>query len=66
MVRTQELFTIVHCTIGRETDNAILIAMDDRDDFWLPLSQVEKIERHPEGWARVICTVWIAKQKNLI
>ena len=62
---TSEQVTLENVTLGRETDKAILATIDDTD-YWIPLSQVHKIERSPnKGCDKLVVSAWIAKEKGL-
>lgn len=47
-----------------ETRNAILIRVDD-ELTWLPLSQVDRITRRPEGGGSVHVRRWLAQSRGL-
>ena len=53
-------------TILRETDNAILIETDDGTEYWLPLSQVNRITRGKvRGQDEVWASKWIVEKKEI-
>lgn len=55
------------CRSTRETENAILIELDDGTSTWIPFSQVDRIVREPNGIdIEITISRWIAKQKGLI
>ncbi len=57
--------TLENVTLGRETDKAILATIEGTD-YWIPLSQVEKIERSKsKGCDKLVVSQWIAEQKGL-
>ena len=65
-MRTKELHDL-SCEVKRETEKAILVMnYETGEELWLPISQVEKITRYPDGTAVVSMTKWIATQKGLI
>lgn len=53
----------VNCIRKRETDNAVLIDVDD-EDVWIPLSQVESMHFDGRGDGYIVITNWIAQQKG--
>lgn len=53
----------VECDIVRETDNAILLRVDD-EEIWIPLSQVKRIQRG-NSLDTITMTAWIAEQKGI-
>lgn len=56
----------LECTVKKETEKALLVIdTDSGEEFWLPLSQVEKILRRTDGSAEVTMSDWIAGQKGL-
>jgi hypothetical protein len=57
----------IPCTHKRETEKAMLIT-DHRtgEDVWLPLSQVDKVTRNPDGTGDVTISRWIAAEKGLL
>lgn len=58
---------IVEGAIKRESDNAIMLVLDNVDEVWFPLSQVEKIHRSKDGRGDyLIVSDWIARKKNLL
>lgn len=53
------------CTIGKETEKAVLVTIEGKD-HWFPLSQVHEIHRSKEkGGDSIVVGEWIAKQKGL-
>lgn len=51
----------------KETQNAILIKTANEDEIWIPFSQVESIEREPNGIdGSITMSAWIAGQKGLL
>jgi len=55
------------CEIKAETDKAVLLLdYATGKELWVPLSQVDRLTRYPDGTAVVFMTAWIAKQKGLI
>lgn len=60
-----ELYTLKSAEFIRETDNAILVRLDD-EDIWIPFSQIERRTLYPDGRFEVTMTAWIAKKKGLI
>ena len=50
-------------SVGRETDKAILVVIDD-EDVWIPLSQVHSIHRDG-AQPYLMVTPWILKAKGL-
>lgn len=55
------------CSIVRETDDAALLSYSEtKPPVWVPLSQVNKIVRLPDGTARVHMSFWIARKKGLV
>jgi hypothetical protein len=59
--------TLSGVTLGRETENAVLVTVkDQKDPIWMPLSQVTKITKAGGAMAdSITVTAWIAKQKGL-
>lgn len=57
----------IPCEFKRETEKALLI-VDQRtgEEVWLPLSQVDKITRKPDGTGEVRISQWIAAEKDLL
>lgn len=53
--------------IQRETDAAILLELEDGEDVWFPLSQVDEIHHrgHYDELDRLVVSKWIARQKGL-
>lgn len=51
----------------RETENAILVELEDGSEVWIPFSQVSSIVREPKG-GEVTLTIsrWIAGQKGML
>ncbi len=66
-------FTLTHCDLVHETDDAVLVRLSETDsryevgsDFWLPLSHVEKLVRRFQPFAsEVTMTDWIATTVGL-
>jgi hypothetical protein len=53
--------------ILRVTEKAILVLLEDGDEIWLPLSQVEPGDYRAGDQDGSLCiTEWIAKEKGLI
>lgn len=59
-----ETFTF-STTILFEGENALLIE-EAGERIWLPLSQVDRIVRHPDGTVDLTISAWIAKKKGLL
>lgn len=53
----------IECSFLRETDSAVLIAVDD-EQMWIPLSQVSEMHKGKNG--KIVMSQWIANQKGLI
>lgn len=54
----------VECQRKRETDNAVLICVDD-EEVWIPLSQVDSMHFDGRGSGYIVISDWIAAQKGL-
>ena len=54
----------IECSRKRETDNAVLIEVDD-EHIWIPLSQVESMHFNWLDKGHIVVTDWIAEQKGL-
>ncbi len=57
-------FVQVNCRFLRETENAVLIEVEDGEQMWIPLSQVESMRKAADG--HIVLSQWIANQKGLI
>lgn len=53
----------VECRFIRETENAVLIEVND-EETWIPLSQVESMHKDKVG--SIVMSQWIANQKGLV
>jgi len=53
----------VECDIVSETDDAILLLIDD-EEIWFPLSQIKRIVRG-NSYDLITMTAWIAEQKGI-
>ena len=49
----------------RETDNAILVATYDEREVWLPFSQIDEIDRYPDGHAEILLADWLVRKEDL-
>jgi hypothetical protein len=54
------------CTKMHETDNAVLVEVEEDERIWLPLSQVTSMHFDARGVGEIVISAWIAKQKGLI
>lgn len=55
------------CHTSRETENAILLELDDGTEAWVPFSQVEHIVRDAQGTGiSITISKWIAQKKGMI
>lgn len=62
----RELYTLTGAALLHETDDAILIEVDD-EQMWIPFSQIERITRYPKSSAcDIVMAAWLAKKKGLI
>ena len=63
-----EVVRIDNCTIGPESKSglAVLVFIED-EKYWVPLSQVHKIERHKDvkGQDAIVVAAWWAKKEGL-
>lgn len=60
-------YTLDVASFGTESDKAIQVTSAETGEvMWLPLSQVESIERETDGTGSITMTQWIAKQKGLV
>lgn len=53
----------VNCRFLRETANAVLIEVEDKQ-MWIPLSQVSEMHKGSNG--SIVMSQWIAINKGLI
>lgn len=49
----------------RETDKAICVTQDDKNNFWLPKSQIE-YELKDNGIVEVTMPEWLAREKGVV
>lgn len=66
MSRSGNVVRLTGVRIIKETDAAVLIGYGNMQE-WIPFSQVEEIQRHPNDWQKNSITMseWIAEQKGL-
>lgn len=57
--------TRVEGTRLRETDKAVLVELDEGEEVWFPLSQVESMHFDGRDAGYLMVTDWIAKVKGL-
>ena len=63
-MKASEAFTL-ECHSFRETDNAILLTLEDGSEAWVPFSQIEHMVRDAQGGGiSVTMTKWIAQKKG--
>lgn len=65
---TGESFTIEDVTLGNDSASGMAVhAWIDEDEYWIPYSVIEKIERNPrtKGSDKVTVEYWWAKDKEL-
>ena len=62
-MKASEAFTL-ECHSPIETTNAILIALEDGTETWIPFSQIESIIREVDGRLSITMTKWIAQKKG--
>lgn len=60
----KELFDIV-VKIKHRTEKAVLVTVDDDNEEWLPLSQIE-VDDNKDGTHTVTAPVWLLTDKGLI
>lgn len=53
------------CTFVKETDAAVLVEIEG-EEYWIPLSQVSRMRRQPNGEGAIVFSTFIAIQKGLI
>ncbi|MDE2107418.1 MAG: hypothetical protein KGL39_60035 [Patescibacteria group bacterium] len=54
------------CIFITETDNAVLIEDPvTGDEHWIPLSQVDRMDKDKNKHGTIVMTEWIAKKKGL-
>lgn len=52
--------------IGKETEKAMFVTLENGEEMWMPLSQVHEIHRATDDKpASIVVSEWIAKQKGL-
>ena len=51
---------------GTESEKGLQVTIPDGEIMWLPWSQIEHVEREPDGTGQVTMSEWIAKQKGLL
>jgi hypothetical protein len=58
---------IKNIDILRETNAAVLIRTKDKNEMWIPFSQVYKLTHSPkQGESSITMECWIAKKKGLL
>ena len=63
---SRELYSL-SCELKHDTDKAQqVVVLETGELMWIPFSQIERIDKYPDGTATVHMTAWIAKQKGLI
>ncbi len=58
-----------NCSVTRLTDKAMLVVLEDGEELWLPLSQIdpESVDQYEVGDEDVTISIteWLAKQKGI-
>jgi hypothetical protein len=62
-MRSTEKYTLHNVKIKHKTTKAVLAVIDDTNEMWLPLSQIDDID---EENGIIVMSAWIAAQKGLI
>ena len=55
----------LECKFLKDTDAAVLVEDDNGEQHWIPLSQIERMVKRPNGYGHIVMSDWIAKQKGL-
>lgn len=58
--------TLTGCTIGRDTEKAVLVDVPEKGEMWMPLSQIRRMTRTTsKGQDTLVISAWIAREKGL-